>query len=85
MEIIDKNKIVELIYINDLCRHFIKILDLTEFSCEEENLVGHNITVMELANLIKMFKLKIDNKNNFYIKSEFESNLFETFKSYLSL
>ena len=85
IKINDKDKIIELLYINDLCRHFIKILDLTKFSCEEENLVGHNITVMELANLIKMFKFKIDNKNNFYIKSEFESNLFETFKSYLTL
>ena len=85
IKIIDKNKSIELIYINDLCRHFIKILDVKEFSCEEENLVGHNITIMELANLIKMFKLKIDNKNNFYIKSQLESNLFETFKSYITL
>ena len=85
IQIIDKNKIIELIYINDLCRHFIKILDLNEFTCVEKNLVGHKITVMDLANLIKMFKFNIDNKNNFYINSEFENNLFETFKSYLTL
>ena len=43
-----------------------------------------NITIIELANLIKMFKHKIDNNENIIINSQFESNLLKTYKGYLT-
>ena len=57
-------------------------MNLEEFE-QLKKLSGQKITILELANLIKKFKLLIDNENTFISKSLFENNLFETFKSYL--
>ena len=84
IKIFDKNKSIELIYINDLCSYFVKLLELDQFGCEIGNFYGDNITIIELANLIKMFKHKIDNNENIIINSQFESNLLKTFKGYLT-
>ena len=84
IKIFDKNKSIELIYINDLCNYLIKLSELEQLNCDTGNIHGNNITIIELANLIKMFKYKIENNENIFINSQFESNLLQTFKGYLT-
>ena len=73
-----------MIYINDLCNYLIKLTELEQFNCDTGNLHGNNITIIELANLIKMFKYKIDNNERIFLNSQFESNLLQTFRGYLT-
>ena len=88
IQINDPKKEIELVYIDDICEKFIKILNnTTEFSTSEINYIKTRkiITIQELADLLYSFK---NNMNSIYVPKtgdEFVKKLFATFVSYLPL
>ncbi len=82
IRIIEKDKILELIYVNNLCEYFIKLLNIKNFGDEKPILKSHNIKVLELANLIYSFKNILDSHNFPVLYSQFEKDLYQTFTSY---
>ncbi len=82
IKIIDKNKKIELIYINDLCYYFLSFLNNYDLDKSKNVLPTYKIKVSELASTIRNFNINLDDKFDERNISQFKINLFKTFKSY---
>ena len=82
IQIIDKDKEIELVYISDLCEFFLSFLNNFDLENSQNILPSHHIKINELASIIKSFNNNLDYKPNQINPSQFKKNLFKTFKSY---
>ena len=82
IKIIDKNKKIELIYINDLCYYFLSFLNNYDLGKAKNIIPTYKIKVSELASTIIRFSLNLDYDFDEKNLSEFETKLLKTFNSY---
>ena len=82
IKIVDKNKKIELIYINNLCNYFLSFLNNYDPDKTKNILPTYKIKVSELASTIRKFNINLDNNFDESNISQFKTNLFKTFKSY---
>ena len=82
IRIFEEDKILELIYVNDLSEYFLKLLNIDNYCNDKPILKSHYIKVIELANLINNFKNIIDSDNSLEFGNKFEKDLYQTFISY---
>ena len=82
IKIIDKNKTIELVYINDLCEFFCSFLNNNNLKKSQNILPSYHISINELASIIRNFNINLDYNFDERNISQFKINLFKTFKSY---
>ena len=82
IKIIEKDKIIELVYISDLCEFFLSFLNNYDPEKSQNILHSQHIKINELASIIRSFTNNLDHKSNKSSLNQFKNNLFKTFKSY---
>ena len=81
--IIKDNRVV-LIYINDLIRSILRLLDDDLPKIDSEDLHEHKVS--EVLNKLESFNMQYIEKNEFPdLKTSFDLNLFNTFRSYIDI
>ena len=82
IKIIDENKEIELIYINDLCYYFLSFLNNYDLDKSKNIIPTYKIKVSEIASTIIKFSINSDHYFDDKNLSQFETNLLKTFNSY---
>jgi UDP-2-acetamido-2,6-beta-L-arabino-hexul-4-ose reductase len=80
-----KNKVIKLFYIDDLIRDFIDKIKLKKWNTYIEIRNTYNITLLELANLIRSFNTKDKTILANDISKAFVKKIFSTYQSFLPI
>jgi UDP-2-acetamido-2,6-beta-L-arabino-hexul-4-ose reductase len=83
INISDKNKVIKLFYIDDLIKDFIDKIKLKKWNTYIEIRNTYNVTLLQLANLIRSFNTKDKTILANDISKAFVKKIFSTYQSFL--